>query len=205
MIKYPFSKKNETLIIEALQDHKVLVFPTETIYGLGGNAFSKNVVERIYKIKGRSLKKSFILLINLDWLDQICCWNDSRINDLIDTFWPGPLTLILEANKGLPKHLQNINGTIAIRYSSSPIAQRLIELGNCPIIGTSANLSGMPDCSSIGEVKLQLKNRVELYIDGSNISQNQPSTIVNCENSNFKVLRHGAISLSNLNRICKVI
>jgi len=204
LIKFPFSKKSETLVSEALQDNKVFVFPTETFYGLGGNAFSGKVADRIYEIKGRSRKKSFLLLINMEWLEQICCWSDSRINDLIDNFWPGPLTLILEANKKIPKHLKNNNGTVAIRYTSSPVAQRLIELGKCPIIGTSANISGMPACSSVGEVKFQLNNRVDFFIDGGYLSQNKPSTIVNCINSSFKVLRQGAITSSNLNRVCKV-
>ena len=204
MINFPFSKECETIVANALRDHKVFVYPTETFYGLGGNAFSKSAVERVYEIKGRSRPKSFLLLIHLDWLDQICCWSDSRINDLIDSFWTGPLTLILEANKRLPKHLQNVNGTVAIRYSSSPVVQRLIELGNCPIIGTSANLSGMPECLSLEAVKYQLKNQVDYLIDGGNLSQNQPSTIVNCKKENFRVIRQGAITLSNLNRICKV-
>jgi len=204
LINFPFSKKCETIVSNALRDQKVFVFPTETFYGLGGNAFSKSVVDRIYKIKERPLKKSLLLLINLEWLDRISFWSDSRVNDLIENFWPGPLTLILEANKALPEHLKGVNGTVAIRYTSSPVAQRLIKLGNCPIIGTSANLSGMPECSSLGEVKLQLKNRVDYFIDGGDLSPNKPSTIVNCINSKFKVLRHGAISLSNLNRICEV-
>ena len=205
MIQFPFSKKSESLIVEALLDHKIFVFPTETFYGLGGNAFSNTVVDRIFKIKGRIRTKSFLLLINLEWLDQICFWSDSRINDLIDNFWPGPLTLILEAKKGLPKHLQNVNGTVAIRYTSSAVAQRLIELGNCPIIGTSANLSGMPACSSLGEARLQLKNKADFFVDGGDLSQKKPSTIVNCKNSSFKVLRQGAISLSDLNKVCKVL
>ena len=204
MINFPFSKKCETLVSNALRDQKIFVFPTETFYGLGGNAFSKSVVDRIYKIKKRPSNKSLLLLINLEWLDRTTFWSDSRVNDLIETFWPGPLTLILQANKALPEHLKGVNGTVAIRYTSSPVAQRLIKLGNCPIIGTSANLSGMPECSSLGEVKLQLKNRVDYFIDGGNLSINKPSTIVNCINSKFKVLRHGAISLSNLNRICEV-
>jgi len=204
LINFPFSKKCETLVSNALRDQKIFVFPTETFYGLGGNAFSKSVVDRIYKIKKRPSNKSLLLLINLEWLDRTTFWSDSRVNDLIETFWPGPLTLILQANKALPEHLKGVNGTVAIRYTSSPVAQRLIKLGNCPIIGTSANLSGMPECSSLGEVKLQLKNRVDYFIDGGNLSINKPSTIVNCINSKFKVLRHGAISLSNLNRICEV-
>ena len=205
MINFPFSKKCETLVSNALRDDKVFVFPTETFYGLGGNAFSKSVGDRIYKIKERPSKKSFLLLINLEWLERISFWTDYRVNDLIDNFWPGPLTLILKANKSLPEHLKGENGTVAIRYTSSPVAQRLIELGNCPIIGTSANLSGSPSCSTLSEVKLQLNNRVDIFVNGGDLSTKKPSTIVNCINSKFKVLRHGAISLSNLNRICEVL
>tara|TARA_Y100001970_G_C14104923_1_gene787560 strand:- start:212 stop:826 length:615 start_codon:yes stop_codon:yes gene_type:complete len=204
-MKFPFTKKCETLVSDALKNNKIIVFPTETLYGLGGNAFSKSVVEKIYKIKKRSSEKSLILLINLEWLNSITTFNDSRVADLIEKFWPGPLTLILKANKLLPDHLKNDTGTVAVRYTSSSVAQRLIELGNCPVIGTSANLSGFSPCSSLKEVKTQLKNRVDFYVDGGVISKNRPSTIVNCLNTDFKVLRHGAISLKALNRVCKVI
>ena len=69
-MKFPFTKKCEILVSDALQTEKVIVFPTETFYGIGGNAFSKSVVGKIYKIKRRSTEKSFILLINLEWLDK---------------------------------------------------------------------------------------------------------------------------------------
>ena len=204
-MKFPFTKKCEILVSDALQSDKVIVFPTETFYGIGGNALSKSVVGKIYKIKRRSTEKSFILLINLEWLDKITNSNDSRVNDLIEKFWPGPLTLILKANKLIPEHLKSDNGTVAVRYTSSSVAQKLIELGNCPIIGTSANISGSSPCYSLKEVKTQLKNSADLYVDGGNLDLNQPSTIVNCLSSNFKVLRHGVISISTLNQVCKVI
>ena len=204
MIKFPFSKNTENLISDALFDRKILSFPTETFYGLGGNALSKKVVDRIYKIKGRSRKKPFIILVNLDWINKICFWSDSRINALMENFWPGPLTLVLKARKEIPRYLHDVNGSIAIRYTSSPIVQRIIELGNCPLIGTSANLSGMPECFSVREVKQQLNNQVDMIIDGGELSQNQPSTIVNCQSKKFEVLRQGVISLSDLNRICEV-
>jgi L-threonylcarbamoyladenylate synthase len=119
-------------------------------------------------------------------------------------FWPGPLTLILPANPELPEHLQNTDGTLAVRYTSSPVAQRLIELGNCPLIGTSANLTGLPECSTVKQVADQLKNQLEMIIDGGELLANQPSTIVNCSSKKFKILRHGSITLTELNRICEV-
>ena len=109
LIKFPFTKKNEELVSGALNENKVFVFPTETIYGLGGNAFSKILLDKIFKIKERPIEKSVILLINSEWINQLSFWSDSRVNDLIENFWPGPLTLILKANKALPEFLKSLD------------------------------------------------------------------------------------------------
>ena len=204
LVKYPFTKNNESVIADILSENKVLAFPTETVYGLGGNAFSKKVADRIYLIKQRPRNKPFPLLITVEWLKKLCLWNDSRIDDLIEAFWPGPLTLILKSNPDLPKHLNNNSGTLAVRYSSSTVVQRLIELGECPIIGTSANRSGLPPCTTADEVSIQLKDDVDIVIDGYNRSENLASTIVHCLTEPFKILRQGAISLNELNHICKI-
>ena len=204
LIKYPFTNDNESLITDILSENQVLAFPTETVYGLGGNAFSKEVVDRIYLIKQRPRNKPFPLLITLKWLKKLCLWNDSRIDDLIEAFWPGPLTLILNSNPDLPKHLKNNSGTLAVRFSSSAVVQRLIELGEYPLIGTSANRSGFPACTSADEVASHLKDDVDIVIDGYNRSENLASTIVHCLTEPFKILRQGAISLKELNHICKI-
>jgi len=204
LIKYPFTNDNESLITDILSENQILAFPTETVYGLGGNAFSKEVADRIYLIKQRPRNKPFPLLITLKWLKKLCLWNDSRIDDLIEAFWPGPLTLILNSNPDLPKHLKNNSGTLAVRFSSSAVVQRLIELGEYPLIGTSANRSGFPACTSAEEVYSHLKNDVDIVIDGYNSSENLASTIVNCLTEPFKILRQGAISLKELNHICKI-
>ena len=204
LIKYPFTDNNESLIADIMSENQILAFPTETVYGLGGNAFSKEVADRIYLIKQRPRNKPFPLLITLKWLKKLCLWNDSRIDDLIEAFWPGPLTLILNSNPDLPKHLKNNSGTLAVRYSSSAVVQRLIELGEYPLIGTSANRSGFPACTSAEEVSSQLKDDVDIVIDGYNRSENLSSTIVHCLTEPFIILRQGAISLKELNHICKI-
>ena len=204
LIKYPFTIDNESLITDILSENQILAFPTETVYGLGGNAFSKEVSDRIYLIKKRPRNKPFPLLITLKWLNKLCLWNDSRIDDLIEAFWPGPLTLILISNPDLPKHLKNNSGTLAVRFSSSAVVQRLIELGKYPLIGTSANRSGLPACTSAEEVSSQFLDDVDIVIDGYNRSENLASTIVNCLTEPFKILRQGAISLKKLNHICKI-
>ena len=123
---------------------------------------------------------------------------------MIKAFWPGPLTLILNSNPDLPKHLKNNSGTLAVRFSSSAVVQRLIELGEYPLIGTSANRSGFPACTSAEEVSSQLKGDVDIVIDGYNRSENLASTIVHCLTEPFKILRQGSISLKELNHICKI-
>ena len=203
-IKYPFTNDNESLITDILSENQILAFPTETVYGLGGNAFSKEVADRIYLIKQRPRNKPFPLLITLKWLKKLCLWNDSRIDDLIEAFWPGPLTLILNSNPDLPKHLKNNSGTLAVRFSSSAVVQRLIELGEYPLIGTSANRSGFPACTSADDVASHLKDDVDIVIDGYNRTENLASTIVHCLTEPFKILRQGAISLKELNHICKM-
>ncbi len=204
LIKPPFTNYNESLITDFLSDNKVIAFPTETVYGLGGNAFSKEVADRIYIIKKRPRNKPFPLLISLKWLKKLCLWNDPQIDNLIEAFWPGPLTLILKSNPNLPKHLKNNTGTLAVRYSSSSIVKRLIELGECPLIGTSANRSGFPTCKSADEVTSYLQDDVDCVIDGYNRSENLASTIVHCLTDPFKILRHGSISFKELNHICKI-
>ena len=166
LIKSPFTNDTEILISKILSENKVLAFPTETVYGLGGNAFSKEVADRIYKMKKRTRNKPFPLLITVKWLKKLCLWNDTRIDNLIETFWPGPLTLILKSKPDLPIHLKNNSETLAVRHSSSYEVQRLIELGECPLIGTSANRSGFPPCKSADEVTRLLKDSVDIVIDG---------------------------------------
>lgn len=204
LVGFPFSTETASLITTALLNQRVFAFPTETFYGLGGNALSAKVLDRVYRIKKRSRKKPLLLLITPKWLPRLCKLKDSRIIDLIDEFWPGPLTLILPVNPEIPEHLQSSDGTLAVRYTSSPVAQRLIELGDCPLIGTSANITGMPECSTVKQVVDQLKNQLDLIIDGGELLENQPSTIVNCSRKKFKILRHGAITMAELKRICEV-
>ena len=205
LVNFPFTKKEELLVQTALFQNQVLVFPTETFYGLGGNAFSKKVAERVFFIKKRPKNKSLLVLTKPEWLKSLCLWNDSRIDDLMNVFWPGPLTLILVANPSFPQHLKNSDGTLAVRFTSSPVAQRLIELGNCPIIGTSANITGMPACSSATKVYNQFYKKVDVIIDGGELLEKRASTILDCQNEKFRILRHGAIKLAEINRICEVL
>ena len=202
MISYPFEVLSSKKVKKLLCNNKVISFPTETFYGLGGNAFSSFVVNEIYQLKERSKEKSLLVLITPEWLTFLCKFKDRRINDLIRKFWPGPLTLVLKINPKIPKHLHNNDSTIAVRYSSSPVVNKLIQLCNCPIIGTSANLSGKPACNTAAQVLEQFNKKLDLIIDGGLLPSKLPSTVLDCSKKKFKILREGSIESQELKQIC---
>lgn len=182
-----------------LQNGRTLAFPTETFYGLGGNAFSEILVEQIFQIKQRPREKPLLVLAPPAWLSQLSTAPSLKVAKLMKHFWPGPLTLILPAHPNLPEFLLGPYHTIAIRHSSSPIVQSLISIGQCPLIGTSANFSEAQENTQPAEVLSQLGNQLDLLIDGGPTIGGQASTIVDTMSSPFQILRQGAISSKILN------
>ncbi len=205
VVSYPFKPSEQKRVEQSLKNNEILSFPTETVYGLGGNALSLYVNKNIYKLKERDRKKPLLILADKKWISWLCHWENKEVEILMKTFWPGPLTLILNCNEETPDFLRDKKGRLAVRYSSSPVVQKLIELGNCPIIGTSANLTGQPECHSVDEVTEQLGSKVDLYIDGGKFAGLETSTIVDCSTTPFQMIRQGAIPLAKLIKICGVL
>ena len=193
MVQYPFTKKSSESIQSALKNEGMVCFPTETIYGLGGNALSLKVVEKIFALKKRPLEKSLSVLVDQEWLGKLAYWEDDKIDRIIEDFWPGPLTLVLPARRELPEFLKGPNQTIALRWSSSSVVQEMIKLGECPLIGTSANLSGMPSCSSSAEVVEQFGDQTPLLVDSGVLPENPPTTLLDCTRTPFSFIRSGSI------------
>ena len=198
LIHSPWPATVEPQIKACLQEGGTMAFPTETIYGLGGNAFSEGLVERVFQIKQRPRHKPLLLLIDPSWLPQLSIPLSPQIQSLMEQFWPGPLTLILPVHPDLPQFLVGPNHTIAVRYSSSSVVQQLISIGQCPLIGTSANLSQSSENTKPSEVLSQLGDGLDLLIDGGPTLGKNPSTIVNTTTSPFQIIRSGAISLKEL-------
>ena len=198
VIPFPWPPTAESEIRSHLQDGNTIVFPTETIYALGGNAWSAPLVERIFQVKQRPREKPLLLLINPMLLPRFSIRASKQTEKLIRQFWPGPLTLIVPADQKLPHFLKSQGDTVAIRYSSSPIVQKLISLGRCPLIGTSANLSDEPENRRPCDVMHQLGDAVDLLIDGGESPGSQPSTIIDLTKRPFRIVRHGLISAEEL-------
>lgn len=183
----------------------VIVYPTETVYGLGANPFDPNALNRIFCIKQRDLGKAVILLIRgEDDLDRLAAEVPPTAHYLMEAFWPGPLTLVFKAAPDLPQGLLGTSSTIALRTSDAPIAQDLLARVGGPVTSTSANLSGHPPARSAIEAASRLSDRVDLILDGGTLPDARPSTIVNVALEKASIIRVGRISKEAIHRVMNI-
>jgi len=176
-----------------IREGGIVVFPTDTVYGVGGDAFNQFATERIFEVKKRP--RSMPLPVLVAWPRQawaLCSEVPRRAADLVAAFWPGGLTLILPAADGLSLDLGDSYGRIAVRM---PAHDDLLELiaSVGPLAATSANLSGSPTPSTIEEIRAELGDGVGLYVDGGPAEADVPSTIVDLTRWRAKIVREGAI------------
>ena len=180
--------------IRILKDGGVIVFPTDTVYGLGVDAFNLKAVERIYDIKNRPSQLPFPLLIaDIAQLIMVAEPAYGIALFLARRFWPGGLTLVLPKVVSLPSYLAQ-GSTVAVRMPNHPVCLSLIRGLGAPVIGTSANLSGNPSALTADEAKQQIGDKVDLVIDGGRCSGGVESTIVDATGGTALVLRQGIIA-----------
>lgn len=181
---------------DALRAGRVMTYPTETTYALGGNALSPALVDSIYRLKGRDREKPMLLLVDAsqglqDWAGGV----PDAAQVLMERFWPGPLTLVFPAGPSLPFHLPDARGTVALRWSPHPLVNELLAIGGVPLIGTSANLSGQPSLTTAGAVLETFPGEPILAIDGGPAAGGLPSTVLDVTTRPFKLVRAGVVTL----------
>ena len=187
----------------------LVAFPTETVYGLGGDALNEKTVAQIYAAKGRPGDNPLILHVaNADDFWRLSSLAPKYAKLLIDAFWPGPLTLVANKNPDLPSwvgvHPNNQAGTVAIRMPSHPIALELIRESGCCIAAPSANKSGRPSPTSFTHVADDFPDSKELGIiilDGGLTTVGLESTVVDITGENPVVLRPGSITQAEIERV----
>ena len=180
--------------IRVLCEGGVVAFPTETFYGLAADARNETAVEKIFRIKGRNFRNPIALII-ADEREVVPLVEEipAAAKILMQTFWPGPLTLIFRAAPSVSSRLTGGTGKIGIRVSSHPVA-RLLAAGLAgPLTATSANLSGGPECSSADAVVSTLGDLADAVIDGGPTPGGAGSTILDVTVSPPRILREGAI------------
>ncbi len=176
-----------------LENGGIIIYPTETLYGIGAKYDDSNALKKIFEIKKRPSEKSFPLIIDLRHIEIVADKIPDVAWEFIKKYWPGPLTLILPAKKGLPEEITK-NGTVAVRMPGESFALKLIKELPFPITATSANLSQMPAADCIEKVLEYFKEEVDLIIDGGKLP-GAPSTIIDVTVNPPRVLRVGAIKI----------
>lgn len=172
----------------------LVVFPTDTVYGIGSNPYNTHAIEGIYEAKSRShLKAIPLLLADVSFVPQVTDSRNEVAEALGRAFWPGALTLVLPSAANLPAELSG-GQTIAVRVPDHDGLRGMIAQCGGAIAATSANTSGMPDAQNAEEAAEYFADKVELIIDGGQAKGGVPSTVVNCTVTPPVVLREGAIS-----------
>jgi len=191
-------------IRDILKRDGVFIYPTETLYGLGGDCFSRKVIKRIFSVKYRSLSKPLAVVVSdLDMMDKIVNEKPVIFHKLAQNFWPGALTLVLKAAPHLPVELLGPGGTIAVRQTGSAWLRRLISFCGFPLISTSANLSGRKNILDPAHAYDLFKGKVDLVIDGGILAGDRSSTIVDLTLPEPKILREGVFSKEELSPFLK--
>jgi L-threonylcarbamoyladenylate synthase len=175
----------------------LVVFPTDTVYGLGCDPYNVRAVTRLLNAKGRGEKPIPLLVSNLAQAEKLTIVNDAcRL--IAEKFWPGPLTLILRRRKGAPTCLGGDPNLIGIRVPDHKVALKLIELSGGCLTGTSANITGKEPPKTAKEAWLQLGGKVDLILDGGRVKHAVSSTVLNIADKNPKILRAGPINTEDL-------
>jgi L-threonylcarbamoyladenylate synthase len=188
--------------VEALKRGHVIVFPTETLYGLGADALNEAAVEKVFQLKGRDSGNPIpVLVANQGMLDTLVAKVPTTAQRLIDQYWPGPLTLVLPGRKNIPKYLCNSSGGVGVRISSQPIAASLVNGLGQPLTATSANPSSEEPARTLQEAKTYFAGRVELFIDGGALTSKSGSTVVEVMEDSIKIIREGELSASELRQV----
>lgn len=187
---------------KAINIGKVVIFPTETVYGIGTNALREDACNKIYEIKKRPQNKPLIVLIsNLEMLRDLVEEISPLERKLMNVFWPGPLTIIFKKKKGISDIVTGGQNTLAVRLTSNKITQELIEQAGVPIVAPSANVSGEVTGTKIDIIKKELGDKVDYILDYGDIDSDIPSTLVKVENDLVMILREGKITKDEINNI----
>ena len=190
---------------EIIKSGGLVAFPTETVYGLGGDGTNPDAAKKIYGAKGRPSDNPLIIHISSPSDAEEYTYTNDTYYKLAEKFMPGPLTVVLDAKESIPKETRGGLATVAVRCPSHPVARKLIELSGKPIAAPSANLSGSPSPTTARHVIDDMQGRIEAIIDGGDCEIGLESTIVKLESDGSMVLlRPGKITIDELACIAPV-
>lgn len=189
-----------------IKNGKLVLFPTETVYGIGADGLNEKAVKDIFIAKGRAQDNPLILHVSsIEMIEKITKNIKPLEYELINNFFPGPLTIILDKKDIVPSVVSANLDTVGIRMPSNKIAHDLIELSNTPIAAPSANISGKPSGTNIDDIFDELNNRVDYIINGGETDIGVESTVIKVIDNKIHILRPGKIEKEDLNKYAEVI
>ena len=193
------TKENIELAAKIIRDGGLVAFPTETVYGLGADAMNADAVGRIYEAKGRPSDNPMIVHISrASDIGQLTRMLSPQIVEIIDNFWPGPLTIVVKKRPEVPDRTTGGLDTVAVRLPDSQVARDMISASCCPIAAPSANLSGGPSPTRAKDVIADMMGRVDAIIEGDDCRVGIESTVLDLSGDVPTILRPGIITAETI-------
>ncbi len=193
---------DEKKAAEILKNGGIVAIPTETVYGLAASAFDENAVKKIFIAKGRPSDNPLIVHIaDLNEIKKVACEFGEKAKKLAEKFWPGPLTMILPKSKDIPLCVTAGMPSVAVRFPSNKIANKIIKLAGVPLVAPSANLSGSPSPTKFKHVLEDLDGRVDAIVDGGDCDFGVESTVISMVCEVPRLLRPGKITPEQIEEV----
>lgn len=186
--------KNIATAVNDISEGKLVVYPTETVYGITTDVFNQKAVKNLYLTKKRPFDMPLTVAVSEKDMVETIAIMTSPVEKLIDAFLPGPLTIITKKNPNVPDIVTSMSQKVGIRIPDNKIAIELIKQLNGPIISTSANLHSYPDSLNIEMATKNFGNSVDIYLDNGQCTLGKPSTIVWVTDNTVEIIRQGKIT-----------
>ncbi len=181
-------------LLKTLKEGKIAIIPTDTVYGLVGDATNESVIKKIYEVKKRDKNKPLLILVSdLEMLKNYIKSLNGLEEKIINKFWPGPLTILLSKNENVSNTLTSNKDSVGVRLPDKEDLRCLISKFGKPIIATSANITGKETITNVSELEPAIKDNVDLIIDDGTINAIS-STIIKVQNNKIIFLREGLLT-----------
>ncbi len=199
MIKTNTAQEDIDQAVTILKGGGLIAFPTETYYGLGVDPFNESALKRLFALKNRPAVKPVLLLIpSRDHLERLTNSIPPVAEKLMDSFWPGPLTIVLPARSELSELVTGGTGTVGVRISPHPVSRMLLQAYDGPLTATSANRSGERPAITGNGVKKKFGNDVDMVLGSGSTPGEKPSTLIGFSEDSIECIREGRISFADI-------
>lgn len=187
---------------QVLDNGGIVIFPTETVYGIGANAYNEEAVRKIYEVKNRPGEKPLSILVSgIDEIGKYAIIENDIERKIINSFMPGPITIILKKKQGLFDYISSGKNTIGVRIPDNKIILEILNKLKLPLVAPSANISGMPSGVSLNDIIKDFDGKVDVCINGGKAKLGESSTIVEVVNGEPVILRQGKITLEEIKKV----